>query len=342
MAVQDLWRDRHGNPTARDGRGKRWRVTVAGHPSKAFMVKRDAVAWEAELLSSERAYGPVVTVGELLDKWLAGKAHLPKSSGAGLAAARVRGRWGHVNADEVQPHEVQAWLSGLEVEHRRDGGRVLVAASVSTRRKSLQALAGAMDIGVTIGAVVRNPCDGARVGKDRTREARFLTVAELQTLAYHAGSYGPMVWLLGTTGLRLGECVALDVSDVAVKRGRLRVRRAKSGRGRDVPVPVSVLGMLDLSAPGPLFRSPAGGRVDSDNWRARVFRPAAEAAGLGGVRIHDLRHTAASLAISSGADVKAVQNMLGHATAAMTLDVYGHLFDRGLDDVAARMDRLIS
>lgn len=53
---------------------------------------------------------------------------------------------------------------------------------------------------------------------------------------------------------------------------------------------------------------------------------------------HDLRHTAASIAISRGANVKAIQRMLGHATASMTLDTYGHLFDDELDDVAARID----
>ena len=49
---------------------------------------------------------------------------------------------------------------------------------------------------------------------------------------------------------------------------------------------------------------------------------------------HDLRHTAASLAVSAGANVKAVQRMLGHASAAMTLDVYADLFDDDLDGVA--------
>ncbi len=53
---------------------------------------------------------------------------------------------------------------------------------------------------------------------------------------------------------------------------------------------------------------------------------------------HELRHTAASLAVSSGANVKAVQRMLGHASAAMTLDVYSGLFDDDLGDLAARMD----
>lgn len=57
--------------------------------------------------------------------------------------------------------------------------------------------------------------------------------------------------------------------------------------------------------------------------------------------IHDLRHTAASLAIAAGANVKAVQRMLGHASAAMTLDVYADLFDDDLDAVAERLDAAV-
>jgi integrase len=54
--------------------------------------------------------------------------------------------------------------------------------------------------------------------------------------------------------------------------------------------------------------------------------------------LHDLRHTAASLAISAGANVKAVQRMLGHASAAMTLDVYGDLFEDDLDAVSFNLE----
>lgn len=59
------------------------------------------------------------------------------------------------------------------------------------------------------------------------------------------------------------------------------------------------------------------------------------------VTAHDLRHTAASLAVSAGANVKAVQRMLGHASAAMTLDVYADLFDDDLDEVARRLERSV-
>src|SRR5205807_4290745 len=72
--------------------------------------------------------------------------------------------------------------------------------------------------------------------------------------------------------------------------------------------------------------------------RKRVFDHAARGAGLSGLTPHELRHTAASLAVSSGANVKAVQRLLGHASAAMTLDVYSGLFDDDLDAVADRLD----
>ena len=63
-----------------------------------------------------------------------------------------------------------------------------------------------------------------------------------------------------------------------------------------------------------------------------------EAAGLDGLTPHDLRHTAASLAVAAGANVKAVQRMLGHASATMTLDVYAGLFGDDLDTVADLLD----
>ena len=73
------------------------------------------------------------------------------------------------------------------------------------------------------------------------------------------------------------------------------------------------------------------------NFRRSHFDRAAAAAGLEGLVPHELRHTAASLAIASGASIKGVQSMLGHASAAMTLDRYGHLLGDELDAVAERM-----
>jgi len=73
-------------------------------------------------------------------------------------------------------------------------------------------------------------------------------------------------------------------------------------------------------------------------FRLAGFDQAARLIGVADLRPHDLRHTAASLAIAAGADVKVVQQMLGHASAAMTLDQYGHLFTDRLDEVADALD----
>jgi len=85
-----------------------------------------------------------------------------------------------------------------------------------------------------------------------------------------------------------------------------------------------------------------GGIRNDKPLRVSTFRSAFSAAaasiGVPDLHPHELRHTAASLAIASGADVKVVQKMLGHASATMTLDTYGHLFEDRLDEVAAAMD----
>jgi len=78
------------------------------------------------------------------------------------------------------------------------------------------------------------------------------------------------------------------------------------------------------------------------NWRPRVVDPTARAIGRTDIHPHDLRHTAASLAIKAGANVKAVQQMLGHASAAMTLDVYAGLFEDDLDSVADALDAMLA
>jgi len=87
-----------------------------------------------------------------------------------------------------------------------------------------------------------------------------------------------------------------------------------------------------------VFTTESGAPLRSSNFRQRFWLDAVKTCGLAGLRVHDLRHTAASLAVKSGATPKVVQQMLGHAAAAMTLDVYAGLFNPDLDDVADRLD----
>jgi integrase len=87
-----------------------------------------------------------------------------------------------------------------------------------------------------------------------------------------------------------------------------------------------------------VFSAPRGGVLRVGNFRRRYFDRAGRDVGLTGLVPHELRHTAASLAIAAGASVKGVQAMLGHASATLTLDRYGHLFGDELDAVADRID----
>jgi len=90
-----------------------------------------------------------------------------------------------------------------------------------------------------------------------------------------------------------------------------------------------------------VFVAPDRGDLEVHNFRARIWKPATIRAGLPGLRIHDLRHTCASIAISAGADIKVIQTMLGHESAAMTLDQYGHLMPGRLEAVADALDALL-
>ncbi|WP_052226506.1 tyrosine-type recombinase/integrase [Microbacterium mangrovi] len=141
--------------------------------------------------------------------------------------------------------------------------------------------------------------------------------------------------------------------------GRLVYGTPKTHTRRSVPYPALLSPVIDWQraerAPDDLlFRSPENEPLRNANFRQRVLEPAIERIQSGyttsaGDRIppdptfpritpHDLRHTAASLAISAGANVKAVQRMLGHASATMTLDVYADLFADDLEEVSNALE----
>jgi integrase len=185
----------------------------------------------------------------------------------------------------------------------------------------------------------------------------FLSHAQVADLARAAGPHGLIVLVLAYTGLRWGELAALRVKRVDLERRRLVVAESmtevngkavfgtpKTHHRRSVPVPRFLVDPLRDRITGRhhddlVFTSPEGGVLRNNNFRRRMFDRAARAVGLAGLTPHELRYTAAGLAVAEGANVKAVQRMLGHASAAMTLDVYADLFEDDLDQVADRLDR---
>lgn len=156
---------------------------------------------------------------------------------------------------------------------------------------------------------------------------------------------------------------ALRVCDFDMLRRRVNVSRSVTESGglvwstpktwerRSVPFPATLADELAALMAGKrrdalVFTDLRGGVLRNSNYRARVFGPAVQECQRADdtfpdITPHDLRHSAASLAVSAGANVKAVQRMLGHAKASMTLDVYTDLFDDDLDSVADNLDAAI-
>jgi integrase len=179
----------------------------------------------------------------------------------------------------------------------------------------------------------------------------------VEALAGAAGGGRLVILVLAYCGLRWSELAALRVENVDLLRRRLDIARAvtevnggrlvwntpKNHERRTVPLPHFLIDELGAhlarrDRDDLVFSAPGGGVLRNRIARRSWFDAAAVAINEPGLTPHELRHTAASLAVSAGANVEAVQRMLGHAAAAMTLDRYADLFDDDLDAVADRPD----
>lgn len=210
-----------------------------------------------------------------------------------------------------------------------------------------------------------NPCRVRGAGQSkRASRTEPATVAELATIAANVPSrYRLMILLAAWCALRFGELVELRRSDVDLKRGVLRVRRAvvwvdgravvgspKSDAGsRDVAIPPHVLpavrehlAAMPMTGRDALLFPAAGdpGKHMRPATLAKVFYPARDAAGRPDLRFHDLRHTGAVLATSTGASLAEVMARLGHSTPGAAMR-YQHAA-RGRDaEIAALLSRLV-
>jgi integrase len=290
-----------------------------------------------------------ITVGMWAETWLQRKAVKVKpstlASYQSLLKTCVLPEWGQVPLGSVMHGDVAAWIARLS--QRLGASRV---------RKAHIVLSQMLDSAVRDGRLTKNPALSVDLPRLPHREHRYLTHQQVRSLADAAAEYRPLILTLAYCGLRFGEAAAIRVRSVDLLRGRIRVSQSvseingqmvwgtpKSHAARTVPVPkflreVLAEQMTGRTAEDLVFASPDGTALRSGNFRRRAWNPATASAGLTGLTPHDLRHTAASLAIEAGANVKAVQTMLGHSSAAMTLDVYADLFDSSLDAVADRLD----
>ncbi|WP_280266684.1 tyrosine-type recombinase/integrase [Nocardia wallacei] len=290
------------------------------------------------------------------EKWFATKEGRKPKTVAGyrsLLDTVVLPRWGSIPLRDIEFEDVQEWVVMLSKSgSSRFEGRGLSASRVT---QSYQILDRVLRFAIKSKRLATNPADDIDLPSIQAGERRYLTHLEVMKLALAAGRFRPLVFTLAYTGIRFGEATALRAVDVDQDRRRIRISRSASGvtgqgvvetdtknhTTREVPVPEFLAAELAWRVDGLppralVFPGRTGEYLTSSEFRWG-FDQAVAATGLTGVVPHGLRHTAASLAIRAGANIKVVQKMLGHKTATLTLDLYGHLYPDDLDAVAVGM-----
>lgn len=341
---------------------------------RGFVRKKDAEQWMASHVTAAKAEGGfvshaagMVTVGQLYEQYVSERKPLWKASQAQTVDSRWRTHimpvFGDIPVNKVTRAMLQDWVSGLA--ERRSASLTCTTANI---------LSGILDLAVQDRRITRNPMDGVTLPRRPRRKLTrtYLTAPQLMRLADECGRARIMperrralVLLLGFCGLRWGEMCALRVRDVDYRRNRIDVRSnlvrvgsdwvegtPKTNETRSVPMPIVVAEAMREATEGRdsderVFCGPDGGiprpqSVSGSASNRTWYVSAVRRAGVPMVSPHELRHTAASIAVHAGANIKALQRMLGHATASMTLDVYADLFDSDLDDVARLVDATVA
>jgi integrase len=240
--------------------------------------------------------------------------------------------------------------------HRRS---VRLGSSAGTISNGITALRAMLGCAVRWGYIVRNPSEGLDRPRGEGAEMQPLSREQVEQLLQFVSQKGYVPVLTAvSTGVRRGELFGLRWSDFDVERRRLWIRRSLDNCGefnepktkRSVRAiacrPTLVQALVEhrlqstFSADDDLiFPNVGGGPMDAANFVRREFRPVLKRAGLPLVRFHDLRHTFASLLIDRGVAPKLISEQLGHASIAITMDRYGHLFDQSYADASDAIEQ---
>ncbi|KRC53930.1 MULTISPECIES: tyrosine recombinase XerC [unclassified Nocardioides] len=360
----------------------RWKPPHAKEQSKTFATVGDAQRWlrhqktahdNGEWIRPDRANVKLADVhAEWWPQWQVRGASgrpLKPSTIAGYAdlwRLLVEPTFGGRPVSAIRTGAISKWASQLSAD----------GVSASRIRQAHRVLSLVLDHAVHDDRLRINPAKGARLPAERARSTRAaITAAQVLELADAVAvaqgaenpAYRTMVRLLGFTGLRLGEVSALRVRDLDLDRleagarapavtvratlsdinGRLIEGTPKSGRTRVVPLPPDLVPELRDVAKGRkpgdrVFTSPRGDDLRPSNFRRRYWKPAAASIGKPDLVIHELRHTAVSLAVEAGVSLAQIANMVGHADPAITAKVYSHHFEDQLGSVGAALNGPLS
>lgn len=345
--------------------GERWEVRYrqpngVTSRKRGFTTKAAAESWEArnKVSLDTGDYVPPskgrARVGDLAAGWLERKKSTTEPSHNRMLESawrvHVQPVWGAVPVNKVSATGVKNWSAKMTGE----------GCSATTVLRALGVLAGILDDAIADNRITKNPARGLDPKKREKptkprRKHVYLDHDAVGRLADESGQHRVLVLALAYTGLRWGEAVALRVRHVDEVRRRLlvidnavqlgvdhAVGDPKDDEPREVPVPRFVMTEIKRQVHG---RGPDdlvfgdGTKYlprpkSTDGW----FSGAVKRAKVQAITPHDLRHTAASLAISAGANVLAVSRMLGHENPQVTLRTYADLFDTDLDKVSAALD----
>lgn len=326
-----------------------------------FTTKRDAAQFLI-LVEADMARGvwidpspAQVTFSSWVEQWRSTTVDLRASTRARDASylrSMILPAFGSASLAEIDHMWVKSWVADLMASGR----------APATVVKAAQILGKILSAAVDAGMLRVNPADRVRLPRVEQSEMRFLSPDEIATLAVTIDPrYSALVLLGAYGGLRAGELFGLrthrvdtlhrrvEVAEIVVEvSGHHHVGPPKTSAGRrQVPTPEFVAERLaDHIATycdgdrALMFSSPTGKLVRLSIWRRRFWAPALAAAGLDGLRLHDLRHTAVALWIAAGVSPKGIATRAGHRSVATVLDRYGHLLEGAERQADDELDRL--
>jgi integrase len=356
----------------------RWEARYTIHTSKGPKRKtlygrtRQEVADKLARALSDRTQGLTfeagsLKLGEYLDGWLSDVRETVRQ--------RSWERYEQIVRVHIKPALGRVKIKALSPTHVRGLYREKLDAGLS--RRTVQyihtTLHKALKDAVSDGLIPRNVAEGIRPPRPKKKEITPLDPEQARAFlaAAHEDRFEALYVLAIHCGLREGELLGLKWDDVDLETGMLRVRRTlsetrtgyifeppKNGKGRSIKLTQAASEALrshlerqleeidssgdDYQDQGLIFPSRKGTPMNARNLTARSFKPLLKRAGLPDIRLHDLRHTCATLMLCEGVHIKLVQELLGHATISITLDTYSHLLPGMGDEAAGAMERIFS
>jgi integrase len=327
-----------------------------------FATKADAGRYlskvEADLLRGEWADPRLgrTTFGDWADRWLASTMNLRANTKAGyrtILRQYLRPAFGSYPLGRIDVLAVRTWLARLEAE----------GVGQATRAKAYRLLARILGAAVEARYLGVNPCSIRGAASDGTSEMRIVTVEQVAAIADQVPPrYRALVLVAAFGGLRWGELAGLRRKRIDLQAGTVTVAeqlvevngafslgppKSTAGR-RTVTLPAVVVATLaehltdhtEASPDAFVFLSSQGRHLRRSNFNRRVWQPATQAAGVEGLRVHDLRHTAGTLATAAGGSLREVMHRLGHSTTVAAVRYQHVMADRDAA-IARELDRLI-